>query len=129
MRNDNLKLKIILSISMIFVLAFSFFALLDRGDGVQAAPLDSFAQCLTEKNVTMYGSATCSHCLNEKKLFGDSFQYVRYVECMKQPNVCVAAGIEGVPTWVLGDGRNLVGEQGLQGLANVTGCELPTVEQ
>lgn len=89
------------------------------------ASLDGFAKCLAEKKVTMYGAAWCPHCQNEKKAFGSSFKYVPYVECPAEPQRCVAAGIDGYPTWILGDGQKLVGEQGLQKLSAESGCALP----
>lgn len=70
-----------------------------------AAKYDSFAKCLTEKGVKMYGAYWCGHCANQKKAFGESFKYVNYIECADENNrniqleVCVKAGIEGYPTW------------------------------
>ncbi len=87
--------------------------------------LNSFAQCLAQKGFTMYGAYWCPHCQNEKALFGDSFRYVNYVECTVETQKCTAAGIEGFPTWITPDGRKLVGEQSLQALSAVSGCELP----
>ena len=76
----------------------------------------------------MYGANWCSHCQNEKKAFGDSFRFVNYVECPKNTKECRAKGVEGYPTWILSDGKKLVGEQGLGGLARASGCALPTIE-
>ena len=50
--------------------------------------LDTFAQCLTDKGVTMYGSVNCPHCLSQKAMFGESFQYVTYVECTEEYERC-----------------------------------------
>jgi len=86
---------------------------------------DGFAQCLAEKKVTMYGAVWCSHCVNQKKQFGSAFQYVPYVECPENTKVCAEKGIEGFPTWLTEDGQKLVGEQSLEKLAEVSGCELP----
>ena len=90
------------------------------------ARLDDFAKCLASKNITMYGTYNCPHCLNEKKAFGSSFQYVSYVECTQEPNKCVNAGILEVPTWGFPDGKKLVGEQGLEKLSKESGCPLPS---
>jgi len=43
--------------------------------------LDSFSKCLTNNGVIMFGSDSCGFCMHQKKLFGDSFQYVKYVNC------------------------------------------------
>lgn len=86
---------------------------------------DAFAQCLADKGITMYGADWCPHCQNEKKAFGDSFRLVPYVECPDDPQKCLAAGINGYPTWVFPDGKKLVGEQGLKKLSEESGCILP----
>lgn len=83
---------------------------------------DAFARCLTEKGVVMYGAEWCPHCQNQKKLFGSSFQYVTYVECPKEPKVCLEKNITGYPTWLTASGMKLEGEQRLEKLAEVTGC-------
>jgi len=84
---------------------------------------DAFAQCLTEKDVVMYGTEWCSHCQNQKKEFGKSFQYINYVDCDFQKSECNKAGVKGYPTWNI-DGTNYPGEQPLYRLASLSGCEL-----
>jgi parvulin-like peptidyl-prolyl isomerase len=91
--------------------------------------LDNFAKCLTDKGVKFYGAYWCPHCENNKELFGDSFQYVTYVECAVegQPQVqteaCNDAGISGYPTWVVNE-KQYPGEQTLDSLAKLSGCTL-----
>lgn len=87
-----------------------------------AKNLDTFAQCLTSKWVTMYGSATCTHCLNQKAMFGKSFEYITYVECTKEPTRC--SNLKGVPTWEISSGNYLEGEQELSALAKASNCPL-----
>lgn len=85
--------------------------------------LDNFAKCLTEKWVMIYTTKTCSHCQSQKKLFGESWQYINDVDCNDNPIVCSEAGIKGVPNRVI-NGENLMGEQSLEILAEKTGCEI-----
>ena len=116
----------------ILLLAIAFVAwLLFSGDETQGK-YDAFAQCLAQKEVTMYGADRCSHCQNEKKAFGESFRFVPYVECPDDPQRCLEEGIEGYPTWVFPassaggpEGKKLVGEQGLEKLSQESGCQLP----
>ena len=82
---------------------------------------DAFAQCLTEKGVTMYGTEWCPHCQNQKEEFGDSFQYINFVDCDLSKGACKEAGIEGYPTWRI-EGENYPGEQNLYKLASLSGC-------
>ena len=90
-----------------------------------------FAQCLTNKNVTMYGAYWCPHCANQKKLFGtQGFEKVKYVECAvggpsAQPVLCTEKKIEGYPTWIFPDGSRLQGEISLEELSKKGVCSLP----
>lgn len=85
--------------------------------------LDGFAQCLTGKGVTMYGAKWCSHCQNQKKEFGQSFRLVKYVECPDNIDLCLSKGIQGYPTWIIGD-KKYEGERDLEELSEISGCAL-----
>ena len=71
---------------------------------------DEFAQCLSGKGASMYGAYWCSHCENQKKMFGGSFKYVNYVECTENEDLCNEKGIQGYPTWII-DNQQYPGEQ------------------
>jgi hypothetical protein len=94
------------------------------------SPYDTFAQCLTEKGVKMYGAWWCPHCQNQKELFGTAFSKLNYTEC-SAPNtqsmnqLCKDAGITGYPTWEFSNAERVSGEQTFQALAEKSGCELP----
>lgn len=93
------------------------------------SPYDDFASCLTNAGVTMYGAWWCSHCENQKDLFGSAFNNVNYVECSTAARTmnqtCQDAGIVGYPTWEFSDGSRASGEQSLETLAQKSGCALP----
>lgn len=83
---------------------------------------DAFAEYLTEQGAIMYGTEWCSHCKNQKALFGDSFRYINYVDCDINREVCVDAGVQGFPTWEI-NGELYSGEQSLERLSQLTGYE------
>ncbi|MFH1193103.1 MAG: hypothetical protein V1656_02185 [Candidatus Jorgensenbacteria bacterium] len=114
-------------IIIFIVIALGIVALVGYGgtEKYPAGAMDAFAQCLAAKNITMYGAYWCSHCQNQKAMFGSSFKYVPYVECTEETQKCIAAKVEGYPTWTLLDGKQLVGEQPLEKLASASGCALP----
>jgi hypothetical protein len=90
---------------------------------------DSFAQCLTDKGITMYGAFWCPHCNEQKELFGKSMKYVDYVECSTpdrtdQTQVCKDANISGYPTWQLQNGTRIEGKIPLEVLSKESGCIL-----
>jgi len=91
--------------------------------GPKEYDLDSFAQRLTEKGAVMYGLGTCSHCNEQKELFGDSFQYINYVECSIEQSVCREKGIEYVPAWEV-NGEIVVGKHTLEELSEMYDCPL-----
>ncbi len=84
--------------------------------------LEKLAKCLSEKNVIMYGNYNCPHCQSQKVAFKEAFKFIRYIECTENINLCLEAKIEAVPTWILSDGRKLVGFQGIEKLSKESGC-------
>ena len=113
---------------MIMVAAVAL-ALLAAGCAKGSAATDAFAQCLTDKGVKMYGDYWCPHCINQKELFGSSFEKVQYVECSLpnrggQNEVCNDAGINGYPTWEFADGSRVEGEMNMENIAAKAGCPL-----
>lgn len=120
----RVKDKWIIMLILSILLAFVFWNFLSADKISQPGQYDDFARCLAEKKVTMYGADWCSHCQNEKLAFGDSFRLVPYVECPQNIKACLDKGVEGYPTWILADGKKLVGERGLEKLSAESGCPL-----
>lgn len=98
---------------------------------------DEFAQCLDEKGFIMYGSITCSACARQRAMFGDSFKFIKEIECdPRNPNPetqrCIEKNIKGTPTWIQenANGNELhrfdTGLQSLEKLSSVSNCPLPT---
>ncbi len=84
---------------------------------------DEFAKCLSQKEVAMYGAYWCGHCNNQKKMFGDSFKYINYVECTENQDLCNEKGVEGYPTWIV-NGQKYPGGMSFQKLSELTGCDV-----
>ena len=128
--------KIIISfgvIAIIAVLALAFWQIKKNKKQIEApGQYDAFAQCLADKKITMYGAEWCSHCQSQKKLFGDSFRLVPYIECPENTQLCIDKGINGYPTWIfpsansgqVPDEKKLEGEQTLEKLLQESGCAL-----
>ena len=120
--------KIIISLGavvIIAVLGLAFWQIKqDKKQTEAPGQYDAFAQCLADKNVTMYGAAWCTYCQNQKKLFGNSFRLIPYVECPENTQLCIDKEINGYPTWILSDGKKLEGEQTLEKLSQETACQI-----
>ena len=87
--------------------------------------VEGLAKDLSEKGMVMYGAYWCSHCKNQKNLFGDAVQYIDYVECdpageNSNSDECKANNVEGYPTWIY-QGKQYSGEQSLEKLAEIIG--------
>ena len=93
---------------------------------------DSFARCLGDRGVKMYGAWWCPHCQEQKEMFRASFDYAPYVECgvkgdLKGQNpVCKDEGIKHFPTWQFPPmGERVERVFTLEELSDRTGCSLP----
>jgi len=84
---------------------------------------DTFASCLTDKGIVMYGTDWCPHCKNQKEMFGDSFKKIKYVNCDINKEECAINRITGYPTWKIGNEYHS-GVQPVETLASLSGCEL-----
>lgn len=90
---------------------------------------DNFAKCLADNGVKMYGAYWCPHCASQKQMFGDSFEFVNYIECSLpnragQTQECKDAKINAYPTWEFKDGKRIEGELTLGQLSQYSGCKL-----
>ncbi len=74
----------------------------------------ALAEHLADGDVVFYGASWCTHCQEQKRLFGASASRLPYIECSPSgPNApplrsCTAAGVKSYPTWVI-NGRAYAG--------------------
>jgi phage baseplate assembly protein gpV len=92
--------------------------------------LNAFAQCLSARQIKIYGAYWCPHCADQKEVFGSAFQYVAYVECgikgsRAEAPECLQAGVKRFPTWQFADGERKEGTMQLKDLSAESGCSLP----
>lgn len=117
------KTTIIISLILfiLLILGWSFYASVPKSDPKK----DTFAQCLTDKGVIMYGAYWCPHCQRQKQLFGESFSKINYVECTQEVQRCQEQKINGYPTWIFADGSRIEGEATFKNLAEKSSCQAP----
>jgi len=90
---------------------------------------DNFAQCLSNNGAKVYGTFWCTYCEKQKTMFGDSWKYIKYIECSLpdrsgQTEECNQAGIEGYPTWKFSNGEKIVGFATFEQLSQQSDCKL-----
>lgn len=117
------KHLIIVAVVAVMAVAIYFLGTSFTGQYVADGDYDDFAKCLTEKGAVMYGSKNCGHCGRQKSMFGDSFQYITYVECSEQQSVCQEKNVRFVPAWEI-NGELQTGLKSLEQLADMAGCTL-----
>lgn len=83
--------------------------------------LDSFTQCLTEKNVKMYGSIKNTNSVSQMQMFEGSLGNLNYIDCSERKEDCKEVLI--LPSWEI-DGKLIHGAVSLEVLSKLTGCEL-----
>lgn len=118
--NKKLNYTVLIGIIIIGLILISIFLYFGKKPESNL-DAEQLAKCLTEKGAAMYGAYWCSHCQNQKKLFGDAFQYIVYVECTENEEKCTADGIGGYPTWKI-NGLNYPGEKTFEELKEISGC-------
>ena len=129
MKNKQITIFFSIIIILVFGAIITFLSHKDA-DKTVAGRYDSFAVCLKDKGAVFYGAFWCSHCNNQKILFGSSKDLLPYVECSTpdasgQTQICKDKKIEGYPTWEFADGTRLTGEVPFETLAQKTSCVLP----
>lgn len=85
---------------------------------------ESLAKHLSEAGAVMYGAYNCPHCIDQKKMFGEAFRHIEYVECSSkgpnaEPSLCFVKGIRNYPTWEI-NGRFYQGQLSYERLADIT---------
>ena len=85
----------------------------------------ALAKHLGSLGAKMYGSYKCPHCIDQKKEFGNAFNFIEYVECDNRgananPSLCFSKGISSYPTWEI-KGRYYQGQYKLSKLAELSG--------
>lgn len=126
--------KIVMGAAIVIVAVIIIFAIVNTniaGTNTYSntpSKYDSFAECLANAGATMYGSASCPHCQALKATFGNSFRFVKYVECPNNTQLCIDKGVQYYPTWIMGTTTIDIGFDGdktMNLLASSTGCVLP----
>jgi uncharacterized membrane protein len=100
---------------VILVLHGSYIAPRPEPIGPEDPTIRALAEHLSDEGALFYGASWCSHCQEQKRLFGASAGRLPYIECSPggqgtpQSSSCSAVGIQRYPTWVI-NGQTYAGE-------------------
>lgn len=79
---------------------------------------DEVAKCIG-RNSVLYIQLGCHACETQKKLFGESYQYLNKIDCWFEGDKCL--DIQKTPTWII-KGEKYEGVQSIDKLKELTGC-------
>lgn len=137
MKNKENIIMIVVVLILVLVVGWVFLggSTEEEEQVVLPGEYDTFAKCLYDSGLRMYGSETCSVCNSQRKLFGNSFHLIEEIECdprndAEEAKTCVPKNISHTPTWIHEDaeGNELfrfeAGLQTLEKLGEAAGCPL-----
>jgi hypothetical protein len=82
---------------------------------------EELAKCIGENSV-LYSQVTCSHCVAQKRMFGENVKHLNIFECGSDNwKTCSEIGITGTPTWVINQ-RHYSGVRSVESIQQLTGC-------
>jgi len=111
-----MKKKYISLLVIVSVLVFSVFILMRPTPTTDK----EVAKCIGENSI-IYSQLGCSHCADQKNLFGDNYKYITEIDCFYNRDACIEKGISGTPTWEI-KGQLYSGVQSIEKLKELTGC-------
>ncbi len=117
-----LKKKRVKILGILFVVAIIAFAI-SSFIRFENTKYDSFAGCLTEKDFIFYGSSDTKGTTIQKETFGDSFDKIKYINCIEELQKCKNEKIVTVPSWKT---INTIyeGPQSLEELSGLSNCSI-----
>ncbi len=116
--NTKRYLIIFMLIASIAIISYSVYSVSSRpGD------YDDFAKCLTEKGAIIYGNDFCSYTTKQLGFFGKSKEYLNYIKCYENKELCDQKGVKLTPTWEI-EGKMYQQVQTFETLSQISGCKL-----
>ena len=84
---------------------------------------NEFAKCLTERGAVIYGNDFCQYTAKQLNYFGKSKEYLNYIKCIDNKELCDSKGIKITPTWEI-NGEMYKQVQTFERLSVITGCQV-----
>jgi len=116
----NIRKYVLFSVLFVSLLLFSYTVYVKAQ---KPGEYDEFAKCLTEKEVVVYGNDFCSYTTKQLNFFGKSKEYLNYVKCIDNEELCDSKNIQTTPTWEI-NGTMHEEVQDFEKLSKISGCVL-----
>jgi len=94
--------------------------IMDTGQGTDDIIDRATTLCIAE-SATLYATESCGYCRMQKDMFGTNAELLNIIDCDKDRDSCIEAGIRAFPTWIV-DGEKYVGVKTEDQLKEFTKC-------
>lgn len=111
-----MKKNVITILIILAIVIFAIYILNKNGGNTD----EELAKCIGSKS-TLYMKTGCPACKTQEKLFGDTYKYLKIVNCLVDSEDCISNEITATPTWII-DGKKIIGVQSIEKLKELTGC-------
>lgn len=122
-KNISAKTKKKYAILGIVIIAVLLFAYAFYARAQKPGSYDDFAKCLTEKGVVVYGNNFCQYTAKQMNFFGKSKEYLNYVKCIDNKDLCDSKNIRKTPTWEI-NGKFYPEVRTFKELSELSGCKV-----
>jgi hypothetical protein len=116
-----MKKKIILTIISLVVLIALVIILIkvNFNNSSKNSVSEEITKCIGNNSV-LYVQLGCSHCINQKNMFGENVKFLNITDCFYETEKC--SDIAAVPTWKINN-QYYKGVQSIETLKELTGCK------
>jgi hypothetical protein len=84
---------------------------------------EDFVKCLNNSGAVMYGTSWCHYCQQQKTMLAPYFEYITFVDCDMNVELCRSKGVTGYPTWII-QNKSESGLQEISQLETLSGCKI-----
>jgi hypothetical protein len=78
--------------------------------------------CLNEKGIVFYCTSMSLYCMRQRKLLGEAFEFIEYVDCDEIENIEECGGLS-MPAWKINN-NIYYGIRDLKRLSDSVGCKV-----
>ncbi len=115
-----MKKSSITILTIIGVIILAYFLINNSFSKKDSQTSKEIAKCIGE-NSLLYVQLGCTHCENQKKMFGNNYQYLKVIDCFYKQKECSDKNIKVTPTWIINN-KEYLGVQNIDKLKELTKC-------
>lgn len=112
-----MKVFFIILVAVISLVALIGFSIEKGPEGI----IDKSTTVCIAGAATLYATEWCGYCKIQKELFGINIDFLNIIDCDKERDSCIEAGITVFPTWII-NGEKYTGVKTEDQLKELSKC-------